>query len=255
MHVVNARRAGRHTGKARQAAVDVLDGFGVGRALVFQHILDQVDAPAGAIKFIAQDLIGRAGRGAKPAMHAGAQDFIGAFGAGLGQLLWRKSGLHQDMIPVIENVARVEFGTQTCGDRGDRARVRGGTWACACCHGSVSRGLQCRPWHGAGRGLSGAERPDQPAAPVILHGRRAQFGSQCRGVGGLDGDAPDVTLVIGEGVHVADRGPVGFGLGRRAKCAELFGQVLRAVGHGGCKPLKAEMGCGWLGSWATPVTS
>ena len=101
VHVVNARRAGGHAGKARQAAVDVFDGFGVWRALVLQHVLDQVDAATGAIKLIAKDLIGRAGRGAKPAMHAGAQDFVGPFGGGIGQLLWRESGLHQDMIPVL----------------------------------------------------------------------------------------------------------------------------------------------------------
>ena len=109
MHVVHARRAGRHTGKARQAAVDVQNGFRVGRALILQHILYQVNAATGAIKLIAEDLIGRAGRGAKPAMHAGAQDFVGAFGGGLGQLLWRKSGLHQDMIPVLRMLRGSNF--------------------------------------------------------------------------------------------------------------------------------------------------
>ena len=39
-----------------------------------QHVLDQVDAPARAVELVAQHLVGRAGRGAEAAMHAGPQD-------------------------------------------------------------------------------------------------------------------------------------------------------------------------------------
>ena len=46
MHVVHARRAGRHAGEAGQAAVDMGDDLPVGRPAVLQHVLDQVDAAA-----------------------------------------------------------------------------------------------------------------------------------------------------------------------------------------------------------------
>ena len=44
-----------------------------GRAAL-QHVLDQVDAAARAVELVAEQHIGRAGRGAEAAMHAGAQD-------------------------------------------------------------------------------------------------------------------------------------------------------------------------------------
>ena len=47
------------------------------RAIVLQHVLDEVDAPARAVEFVAEQHIGRAGRGAEAAMHAGAQDLLG----------------------------------------------------------------------------------------------------------------------------------------------------------------------------------
>ena len=50
---------------------------GSGRA--FQHLLDQIDASARAVELVTQQLIGWAGRCAKPAVHAFAQD---AFGLG-----------------------------------------------------------------------------------------------------------------------------------------------------------------------------
>ena len=94
MHVMHARRAGRHAGQTGQAAVNVLDRPRVGHPFVLQHVLDQVDAPARAVELVAEHLIGRAGRGAEPAMHAGAQDVIGARGAGIGQLRRGKFGFH-----------------------------------------------------------------------------------------------------------------------------------------------------------------
>ena len=48
MHVVHARRAGGHAGEARQATVDVLDHLARCWPVVFEHLLDQVDAPARA---------------------------------------------------------------------------------------------------------------------------------------------------------------------------------------------------------------
>ena len=77
MHVMHARRAGRHAGQARQAAVDMLDDLVVRRPAALQHLLDQVDASPRAVEFIAQHLVGGAGRRAEAAMHAGPQDLVG----------------------------------------------------------------------------------------------------------------------------------------------------------------------------------
>ena len=71
MHVVHPGRASRHAGKTRQAAVDVLDGFLVGRAIVLQHVLDQVDAATRRVQLIPQHLIGGTGRSAKTAVDTG----------------------------------------------------------------------------------------------------------------------------------------------------------------------------------------
>ena len=46
-------------------------------ARALEHLLDQVDAPARAVELVAQQLIGRAGRRAETAVHAGAQDRVG----------------------------------------------------------------------------------------------------------------------------------------------------------------------------------
>ena len=43
-------------------------------ARAFEHLLDQIDAAARAVEFVAEQLIGRAGRGAEAAVHAFAQD-------------------------------------------------------------------------------------------------------------------------------------------------------------------------------------
>ena len=87
VHVVHARRAGRHAGEARQAAVDVLDGLRVRRPPRLQHVLDQVDAPPRAVELVAEHLVGRAGGGAEAAMHAGPEDLVRPGGGGVAQLL------------------------------------------------------------------------------------------------------------------------------------------------------------------------
>ena len=94
MHVVHARRTGRHAGKARQAAVDVHDDVRGRRPVVLQHVLDQVDAAARRIELVAVEHIGRAGRGAEAAMHAGAQDFFRCGDVRIGKLRQREIGLH-----------------------------------------------------------------------------------------------------------------------------------------------------------------
>ena len=95
MHVVHARRAGGHAGEARKAAVDVLDDLARRRPVVLQHVLDQVDAPARRIELVAEQHIGRAGRGAEAAMHAGAQDLVGFRDVRIGELREGEGGLHR----------------------------------------------------------------------------------------------------------------------------------------------------------------
>src|SRR6202521_494113 len=94
VHVMHARRAGRHAGKTRQAAIDVLDDFAARRLAGLEHVLDQVDAPARRIVLLAEQHIGRAGCGAEAAMHAGAQDFVGFRDIGIGKLGEGEGGLH-----------------------------------------------------------------------------------------------------------------------------------------------------------------
>ncbi len=59
-----------------------------------KHLLDQINAPARAVEFVAEQLIGRAGRVAKTAMHAAAEDFFGLGGAGQLARLFAEGGLH-----------------------------------------------------------------------------------------------------------------------------------------------------------------
>ena len=54
----------------------MLDRLGVAGSLVLQHVLDQVDAAARAVELVAEQHVGRAGRGAEAAMHAGAQNLF-----------------------------------------------------------------------------------------------------------------------------------------------------------------------------------
>ena len=86
VHVVDARWTRRHTGEAGQATIDVHGDLGRRRPIVLQHLLDEVDAPAWRIEFVAVEHIGRTSRGAEAAMHAGAQDFLRFRGVRIGQL-------------------------------------------------------------------------------------------------------------------------------------------------------------------------
>ena len=48
----------------------MLDDLGIGRVVVFQHVLDQVYAAPGAVELITEGQIGRTGCRAKSAMDA-----------------------------------------------------------------------------------------------------------------------------------------------------------------------------------------
>src|SRR5580693_186279 len=94
MHIVHARGTGGHAGETGQAAIDVLDHLGGRRPVFFQHLLDEVDSATRAVELVAKQHIGRAGRGAEAAMHAGAQDLVGFRDIGIGKLGEAEFGLH-----------------------------------------------------------------------------------------------------------------------------------------------------------------
>jgi hypothetical protein len=95
MHVVHARRAGRHAGEAGEAAVDVPNlGLG-GGATGFEHVLDEVDAPARAVALVAVEQVGRAGRGTEAAMHAAPDDLFGGLDGRIGELGRGEMGAHR----------------------------------------------------------------------------------------------------------------------------------------------------------------
>ena len=94
MHVVHARGARGHAGEAREAAIDVRRHLRVGRPVVLEHFLDQIDAPARAIELVAEQHVGRAGRKTKAAMHAGAQNLVRFPDIGVGELGEGEIGLH-----------------------------------------------------------------------------------------------------------------------------------------------------------------
>src|SRR5579871_1651158 len=121
MHVVHARWAGGHAGEAGETSVDVFDDFRGWRPVFFQHLLDQVDAAARAIEFVAEQDIGRTGRGAEPAMHAFAQDGVGLGDIGIGQLSGGEFRLHGTIPRLIRPRLRMPFGSKLCRTRSFKA--------------------------------------------------------------------------------------------------------------------------------------
>ena len=80
--VAHTRRTGTLAGAAAETAIQVQLG-GRRDRLALEQLLQQVDAPARTVEFVAEQLIGRAGRQAEAAVHTAAQDRIG-LGAGGG---------------------------------------------------------------------------------------------------------------------------------------------------------------------------
>ena len=66
-----------------------------------QQSLDQIDAPARAVQLVAQQDIGRAGRGAEAAVHAFAQDIVGLGDMRIGHLGQGEGGLHRLSVPAL----------------------------------------------------------------------------------------------------------------------------------------------------------
>ena len=93
MHVVDAGGTGGHAGEAGEAAVDVIGHRRRDLALL-EHLLHEIDAAARGIALVPGQHISRAGRGAEPAMHAAAQDLVGAGDGRVGELDGVEAGLH-----------------------------------------------------------------------------------------------------------------------------------------------------------------
>src|SRR5579872_4696667 len=70
------------------------DGFRRHRAARFEHVLDEVNAATRAVELVAQQHVGRTGRGAEAAMHAGAQDLFRLLRVGIEQLRRGEVGAH-----------------------------------------------------------------------------------------------------------------------------------------------------------------
>jgi hypothetical protein len=63
--------------------------------LTFEHLLDEVDAPARAVELVAQQLVSRASGGAKAAVHALAQNSFGSQAIGRALKFGSEMGLHE----------------------------------------------------------------------------------------------------------------------------------------------------------------
>src|SRR5581483_6409221 len=74
--VAHAGGTGAFAGAAGEAAIE-MQPRALGDLGALQRALDEVDAAARAVEVVAEELVGRAGRGAETAMHALAQDGVG----------------------------------------------------------------------------------------------------------------------------------------------------------------------------------
>src|SRR5207247_829526 len=92
--VLNSRRAGRLASAAGEAAVEV-QPRPVGDLLPLEHLLHEIDAASRAVVLVAEEQIGRTGRGAEAAVHALAEDRVGLAPFGRVADKLGQSGLHQ----------------------------------------------------------------------------------------------------------------------------------------------------------------
>src|SRR3982075_609168 len=112
MHVVHTRRTGGHAGEAGETAVDVLDHLLRRRPVLFQHLLDEIDPAARAIEFVAEQHVGRTGRGTEPAVYAGAQNLVGFRDIGIGELREAEFGFHVADPRISRPRLRMFFGSK-----------------------------------------------------------------------------------------------------------------------------------------------
>ena len=226
VHVVHARRTGGHAGEAGQAAVDMLDHLRRRRLVLFQHLLDQVDPPARAIELVAEQHIGRTGRGAEPAMHAGAQDLVGFGDIGIGELGEREFGFHVAAISSIRPRLRMILGSKlwrtrwlsaatppACGWKTSTFRLISSDARIS--DGVAAGGLDALTHQGRLRvRLRRQRRPDQAAAPIVDHvasGIARQRLAERAARGRRTDDPPHrpraQRAACGERLDVADRAP------------------------------------------------
>ena len=225
MHIVHARRAGRHAGEAGQAAVDMLHGQRIGGPVLFEHLLDEIDTSARAIELVAEQHEGRAGRGAKAAMDAGAQNFLGLRRRRILQLRRRKNASaclefrpHAAAAPECHRDRTASFSRRD--KAGERRRLRlehrnfrphfAGArikvaWPPPCC------AIASRMSPAAASGARIEREPHQAARPVEqgLGGIRAGNGlGDLRSSRGRHRNFPDDFITrLGERRDVADRAP------------------------------------------------
>src|SRR5258706_9348007 len=93
--IIHAGRAGGLAAEARETAVEMLHRLRGGRRIALKHMLHQYDAPARAVPLVAQNQIGRTGRGAEAAMHASAQRLFRLLHMRIGQLFRAECRAHQ----------------------------------------------------------------------------------------------------------------------------------------------------------------
>ena len=188
------------------------------RPVVLQHVLDQVDAPARGIELVAEQHIGRAGRGAEAAMHAGAQDLVGLRDVRIGELGEGEGGLHRYTPAHIRPGLSTPFGSKLSltrlVKRGERRvlrlehRHRGADRGRRADQRRVAAVRADRAAHARGAAVvrSGQRRPDQAAGPVVeVLGPLPDRGRDLVPARRRDRDAPERAGAAGERHHVADR--------------------------------------------------
>ena len=153
----------------------------VAGAVVLQHLLDQVDAAARRIELVAEQHIGRTGRGAEAAMHAGAQNLVRPprcrdRQAGRGRN-WSASHPRPHAAG-IEHALRIEAllhapgrarrARPCCGSNtSTAARIAAGARISVACPPARDRGAQIAPRR---RSSGWRQRdPDESAGPVVEH--------------------------------------------------------------------------------------
>ncbi len=177
VHVVHARRTGGHAGEAGEAAVDMGDCARSRRAVVLQHVLDQVDAARAGCR-VRRRAAGRSGR--SRCRSRNARRCAGSRSARPCRGSSSCSGVKKVCIshphePGIQNAPGIELMLQCTCYRGDRCRLRLKNFNCAT---DVRRGAHQgrvaadRCQRAAHRARSSVLRggfklqPDKPAAPV-----------------------------------------------------------------------------------------
>ncbi len=98
MHVMDTGWTGGHAAETGETAIDMGDDRLGRRAAAFEHVLDQIDAAARAVQFVAAQQIGRTGCRTEAAMNAVAQDLVRLGDIRIGQLRKGEGCLHAGLL-------------------------------------------------------------------------------------------------------------------------------------------------------------